>query len=527
MHGTTYWKHTDQEYQNLIDSTQVSEGSSVRDYTEFGWENYKIAKEALPELNENSTSKPFSVYKEGTDISIRTDFGDKDIAHLWRNPNRINNEGLNLINIYTYNKDEPHDSLTGELFKSSGDDVAPLYLNESYLGGNHGYYGLITLTAENHGKTTSDIGSVWELSGLGRNFIIVDIVNADQIKMFSDFTGNYARPIHMFSGANGTLTHVEGATNSGTFTYTQTSQGQLYPGTNNKDIRYILDGEEITEDGLFYGDNFKIEEGYTITDIPSIQTMLKDSKGVKLDLSSDDIPGMVRVVNIYTHNINGSITVQSSFRFLKQTDIAFYGAIQSGAIGNKAYVPDVGVTGGLDLSTVVTQGTAILGFSKESWLDPDKPPYRYHQFNGDLSRGMAIGYNTSFGLAKPDIRKNDPSAGNFNGSSKKMYPHVKVGGTATEGEYHQVVSFRAPLRVIDPDATDIYWYWVGDDVYFAFDFHKSINKSISVPDYLIGKKIEIVDIHENTKIYSDFVSVDGIAVEILNGYGYGVVRLYD
>ena len=467
------------------------------------------------------------MYKSGNQISIKTDFGDKDIAHLWKYPIENNNEGLNLIATYTYDKGDPDDSLIGEMFKNSTDDITPLHINGSYVGGNHGYFDLITLTAANHGKTTSDIGSVWSLSGQEKNFIIVDVVNADQIKIFSDFTGIQTSPTYYWNDTNGTLTHLKGATNTGTITFTQAIKEQLYPGANNKVVRFMLDGEEITENGLFYGDKFKIEEGYTITDIPSIQAMMKNSKGVKLDLSSDDIPGMVRVVNIFNHNINGSLTIQSSFRFLKQTSIAFYGAIQSMAIGSKAYVPDVGVINDLDLSKVVTQGTSTLGFDKSSWLNPDKPPYRYHQFADDLSKGMAIGYNTEFGVAKPDIRKNTSTAGNFMGSSKKMYPYVKTGGTTTEGEYHQVISFRVPLRKIDADATDMYWYWVGDDVYLAFDFHKSVNKSISVPDYLIGKKLEIIDIHENTKVYSDFVSVDGIAIEILNDYGYGVLRLFD
>jgi hypothetical protein len=289
----------------------------------------------------------------------------------------------------------------------------------------------------------------------------------------------------------------------------------------------VLDGKEITDNGVYFGDKFDIVESYNITDIPSIQQYLKDHVGSKANLSDDTIAGWVTVTNVFSHNRNGSITIKTGYEYLKDTNIQFYGGVQSLSIGTKAYVPGVGVVDGKDMSTVITQGDNTLSFTKSTWLNAEKPPYRYHQFNDDLTKGMALGYNTSFGVAKPSIRKNDTDAGNYNGTSKKMYPLVKVGGTATAGDYQEVISYRVPLRIIDPDATDLYWYWVGDDIYLAFDYHKNIDKTIKLPSYMAGMKIEQLDIHPNTTVQSEFVSAKGIKVKVKNNYGYGVLRLYN
>jgi hypothetical protein len=140
---------------------------------------------------------------------------------------------------------------------------------------------------------------------------------------------------------------------------------------------------------------------------------------------------------------------------------------------------------------------------------------------------MAIGYNTLFGVTKPVLRKTDTNAGNYIGSSMKMYPYAKYGGSVTTGDYQEVIAFRVPLRIIDTDATCLYWYWVGNDIYLAFDYHKNIDKIIELPSYMAGMKIEQLDIHANTTVQSEIVSAKGIKVKIINNYGYGVLRLYN
>jgi hypothetical protein len=528
MHSGSYWAHTTEQFNTLIDSAQVEEGSVRNEYTSYGWENYKIAETALPEQFKKLQNNNVVILKTGTKISARVRFDDtKDLYHLWEYPITNNNLGLNLVDIATCDKTAPYDKLSGTSFKTSGDDIAPLYLNGSYVGANHGFFDVLKLTTTGHGKTTADIGSVWSLNG--KNFLILDIVDANTIKIFSDFTGNQTSPTNYTSATSfsGTLTHVSGATNTTSITFTATAKDQIYPMTNNKKFKLVLDGKEITADGVYFGDKFDLIEIYTIMDVPSIQQYIKTNIGAKANLSNDSIAGWVNVTNIFSHNKNGSLTVKTGYEFLKQTNISFYGAVQSFSIGAKAYVPDVGIVDGKDMSTVVTQGANTLDFAKSSWLSPTKPPYRYHQFSTDLTKGMALGYNTSFGVAKPSIRQNDTSAGNIAASTNKMYPYVKASGTAVAGDYQEAIAFRIPLRIIDTDATCLYWYWVGKDIYLAFDYHKNIDKIIELPSYMAGKKIEQLDVHANTSVKSEIVSAKGIKVKVTNNYGYGVLRLYD
>jgi len=484
---------------------------------------------ALPSFANTQTEESnVALLKSGTQISVRVPFDESnDIYHLWEYPRTSGNKGLNLVGIYTCSKSVSKETISGTLYKTSGDDVAPLYLNSSYVGGSHGYYDLIRLTVTGHGKAIEDIGSVWLLSEGIKRYIILDIVDSNTLTIFSDFTGDQFLPTYYWSANSGTLTHISGATNTTDIVFTAAVKEQLYPNTNNKSLKIVLDGKEIVNDGLYFGDKLNLIETYNITDIPSIQQFLKDGVGsyAKPNLEDSSIDGWVTVANIFSHGRNGSITIKTAYLFLKETVIQFYGATQSMSIGEKAYVPDVGTVDGKDMSTVVTQGENTLNFLKTTWLNQEKPPYRYHQFNNDLSKGIAIGYNTQFGIAKPNLRKTDAGAGNIHGATKKMYPFVKVSGTASAGDYHEVVAFRVPLRVIDTDATCLYWYWFGDDIYLAFDYHKNINKIIKLPSYMAGMKVEVIDINVNTTVLSEFVSALGIKVQIQNNYGYAVLKL--
>src|SRR5690606_13732840 len=132
-------------------------------------------------------------------------------------------------------------------------------------------------TANAHGKTTADIGSVWSYNA--KNFIIIDVPTANTIMIFSDYSGNPLLPTNYTLGTSfsGTLTHVSSATNTANITFTATVKGQLHPGINNVQVKLTIDGKEITDDGIYYGDNVDLIESYIITDIPSIQTKLKAS----------------------------------------------------------------------------------------------------------------------------------------------------------------------------------------------------------------------------------------------------------
>ncbi|HWQ76868.1 MAG TPA: hypothetical protein VN441_16295 [Syntrophomonas sp.] len=475
------------------------------------------------------TQKTFvCLIKNGTQIAARVPWDDNnDLFHLWEYPRVDRNKGLNMIGLYTCPKSQAINNLTGTLFKNASDDITPLQFNFGYVGGNHGYNHIDQITATGHGKVVQDIGSVWTING--KNYLILDIVDANTLKTIQDYSGTPTFPADNLGSTSGTLAHVSGATNTEDIVYTAKTTLQLTPNTNNKSVALVLDGKEIEDDGVYFGDKFDLVEKYNIINIRSLQTYLKANVGgsIKPNLADDSLAPGITVTNIFTHGRNGSLTVKTGYEMFIGVASVILGAVQSMKIGSKAYIPGVGVVAGKDMSTVVTQEGNTLEFINTAWLDANNPPYRFHQFNDDLSKGIALGYNTGFGMAKPITRKTGTKAGAYSGENKKMYPYCRFGGTLSAGNYLEVVSFRVPLRIIDSDATCLYWYWLGNDIYLAFDYHQSIDKTIELPSYMAGMKIEQLDVHANTTIQGEIVSAKGIKVKVINNYGYGVLRLYN
>ena len=508
--------------ENLL-ATQVEVGAVATVY-----EEPSLTIPLLKQASSTAEAGSVTVNKVDDKIAVRVPWTEtEDFYTLWQYPNTFQNEGLNMMGVYTIDKNAPKTSLSGTLWKTSNDDIAPINGSPNNIGANHGYIYVDKITATAHGKTNFDIGSVWTIGG--KNYVIIDIVDANSLLTIQEYTGVPSYPAQPLPSASGTLVHVNGATNTGDLVYTAKVYNQLYPSTNKKTLAIVVDGNEVKENGVYTGDKLEIVEKYDVTWVESVINYVKANgkKATKPKLNDDSIDGWFTVTNVFQHGRNGSITVQAGYEFLREFVNNNYGIVQSMIVGNKAYVPDVGAVAGLDMSTVVTQGTADLIFTKATWLSPTKPPYRYHQFNTDMTKGMALGYNTKFGVAKPARRQNDADAGKFQGSTKKMYPNVKIGGNFVKGDFEQAIAFRAPLQKLDAEATALYWYWVGNDVYLAFDYHVNVNKTVKLPNYLAGKKIEQLDIHPNATIQSEFVSSEGIKVKIINNYGYGVLRLYD
>ena len=532
-----YTEHTTDDFNRIRNSIQLEENAYFTRFEPYGTYTPTVSEQAMPTSYESIKSamakfvgkrSNFVIVKKGTQIAVRTKFSDtQDFINLWEYPKENTNRGLNLVNWYVVDESAPDDTITGTVFKNSGDDVTPLFLQDSYVGANHGYSELIRLTATAHGKTVDDTGSLWAIGG--KQFILYDVIDANTLRVFSNFTGVQTAPVNKWTSNSGTLIHVSGAVNSSDITFTAYAKDQLHPMTNNKYIKLLLDDKDLIADGVYYGDKFDLVEVYNIMDVPSIQTYLKTLVGTSKvpNLVSNTFDGWVNVTNVFSHGRNGSVTVKTGYNYLKDTAIGYYGVVQAINIGVKAYVPDVGIVDGKDMSTVVTQGANALSFTSDTWLKADKPPYRYHQFSDDMLKGVALGYNPQFGIAKPSIRVATGTGGVFNGSTKKLYPYVQGGKSAISGDYEETIAFRVPLRVIDADATCLYWYWIGNDVYLAFDYHKNIDKFIELPSYLTGKKIEQLDVHANVTIQSEFVSAKGIKVKVANSYGFGVLKLYD
>src|SRR5690606_28303547 len=121
---------------------------------------------------------------------------------------------------------------------------------------NHGYQkSNITLAA--HGKTVSDIGSVW--SSGGKQYVIVGIVSNNVLSVTSR-SDNTAFSL-------GTLSHVSGANNTASFTPTATVSEQWYPAIRDRKVICFVDNIKIdlTQNATYgFKNTVKFLESYSI-----------------------------------------------------------------------------------------------------------------------------------------------------------------------------------------------------------------------------------------------------------------------
>ena len=497
-------------------------------------------EEGLTEIEENleaiktkDTSMVLNMNENEIYVRAKNWKQDNDLVWKWNKVNpRKNyecNKFLNMSAIYEmpHNADDIDiSSLT--TWKSAGDDITPVNFNSTYIGANHGYSCCSMATAEGHGKTEADIGSIWLLGE--STFVLISIPDENRLRLqhFNDTKMNSGK-FGSWVSCTGTLTHSSGATNTDDIVVTESSMCQLYRSFNNYSIDVLVDGQSVGIDavGTFTGDRVDIITQYNIIYLPAMINYLIENVGNNTNESqfSEDIEDYYITLYVdYQFNRNGSLSTYSSFYVNKDLSVGYFGLVQSIALSNPVYtyLPDTTTW----QSLVEQTGAETQRFSKSDWTSTDKVPYRYYQFEStDADKGVALVFDRSIGWGDNEIRKNHIS--NDCGmcyTSRKLYPSFISGGTLSSGTYFDGCAVRVPLYKYDEDLTSIGWYWVNDDIILMIDIHNAINKDIILPDYMNHRKVTILDKTDSCTCGQTFIFNNKLRF-ITSGYGYLVVKL--
>ncbi|MDC5140682.1 pyocin knob domain-containing protein, partial [Acinetobacter baumannii] len=157
---------------NTITATnvQVEVGQSATPY-EPGGKQYKIDASYFSE----ATTSEHSLSIDGNNATLKGIVDGLPITmNMWLTKVGTTGE-LTVFNFAS-------DYVNGVLQRNLGDDVAPMRLDGTTVGANHGYR-KTNLTAANHGKTTADIGSIW--TNGTKEFVIVEIVSSSILSVTS------------------------------------------------------------------------------------------------------------------------------------------------------------------------------------------------------------------------------------------------------------------------------------------------------------------------------------------------------
>lgn len=468
----------------------------------------------------NTDKYPVVLTKSGNNIQVRTranalqDFAIRGGLYSSNNLAFCYDSNIYLVN----HSDLYSDMSGGTAFKLSGDDIAPAHFNYSYRGGNHGDDRVKKITSSSaHGLTEANIGQIWTDAN-SQDWMILNVDSATTAIIGRPLTSpNYAKA---FEAGN----PVSPLTYNGTsVAFASYQQVGLLPAANHVSVKVYVDGTEITEDGVYYGNYVDVAESYDLIYIPDMLDYLAENVGDNTNTSICDdslISSYCTVINTYRFSERGAMTLFNSIDFNKQVKFEFYGGLQSQTIGRYFCVPNT-----IDYESISQQPNSDIHLVPEKWANADNPPTRFYQFDAaNWTKGFLVGVNPEIGLGIPSVRKTVNDACFFS-KQYKIYPYFKTDeNPLAAGTNLNAVTFRCPLLPYDTDIKAVAWYYVGDTIYLMVDVQDTVSKYLPLPDKFVGKKAEIIEQVGTISLASPFVTTRGLKLGTTN-YGSAIIKL--
>lgn len=455
----------------------------------------------------------------------------------------VSNPNVNLVSALLISKGGSLDS--GTVVKNSGDDICPVNLNGSYIGGNHGWNQPYVLTLNAHGKTFADIGSKWKNSA-NVIFTILRIVDANTIWICSENqnTNGYG---YTFITPSGTLNYVSNGVNTGDITgYTTVSIGNLYNTVVSNKRKVLVDGktEYPSTSGIIKCTSVDIVEDYDVLDLPSVINSLtanRPSGGYTSNIDLNTVAG----IKFFNHNItyrllsNGvTLTLQNFFTYRKY-NLNFHGFIQASAISGSLYIPKVlpisdGVkTWDFRKNEVWDPYPALpLYFTPQYWENPQSPPDRLLNHNSNINFHMGYLFDRGVGKLRRESSTDWLTQAIFLNTTGKLYPFgVNKGGVNMEANtFLSCVAFRHFSNPANNPVGRLNYtsYELNGKVFIYLDYKNTIEDKITIPQEWQGKKIVVNEKTSNVIVFGEITTNElrvNCLIDSSNFYGYCVLTL--
>ncbi len=358
----------------------------------------------------------------------------------------------------------------------SADETAPFYINGMYIGSNHGAHASL-VTANAHGKTYADIGSIWQSSS-GKKYCLVRIIDENKLMLLEKVEKSLTGANFVFTNnETGTFTNVSGGVNTGAITVTAASMKQLYAVTDMKHTYQIVRdgvkteisaqdaGKTLKADELIITETYSIMDPYTIDEALAGGSFSSDILADAIynsDLLPDYEP-LLSYKQIITVKGDGTIVTEVDHQLLKDVkSIEYYGYqyyprddIYGGGVYR--HIPGMKAFSATDTTTnesktydysvpqwflskkdgVYSGSYARYTATSSSWNNSDIVPSRIQDFIRDTSGKNVLAYMTGFlpvGDGAPNARKEKTTSniyfygyGGTSAHNTKAYPKLICG----------------------------------------------------------------------------------------------------
>ena len=451
-------------------------------------------------------NKAIKLIKYGTNLKIRSRLSaDKDImvTMYLRNGNTTFNV------FYVGDKSLSDSELASEenLIRNIVDMVGPVGVATFWsLYAQHGW-AIPRMVVDTQTLDDSDIGSIW-VDQNGYRFIIGNVSDNDIYllpELTMDENGIYSASWSAKLDYPTSLTHVSGAIHTGSITGCSSRHDLLIQQVSER--HYILDGMEIIDNGVYYGNHLSIQEhilGYNIGKVESWFPMPEyNGSLIDFDRSFEFNNGMNVTCNTtmycrYPFVLTSYRSIQPQFPLQKDQyhSYSFIPKVQSIHYDHR-----------VDMPFNSDEGTSqIVIKRKASYLyDVDKQPercvtYLKNDDDGNYLVGMAGGCSLTRGLSVDSIRNKNIDINNttalYGGTDvpNKFYPSILY-SLKTPMDPSFVAEISGYYTWFDPNINDCYvhYYKDGDDyILYIHAFESMPRARINLPQFMNGMAVDSI-----------------------------------
>lgn len=534
-----------------------SSWSSINGVTKQEYFNIKQLSEDVKQLSEEKGNMKVHVYgitvPESSNLFyIRTSYNKtKDIILLY------NTNGNGLVSpdsAYVGDKSLSDSALMSSTYLVSrhSDSTAP-FLNSSiywHLFAKHGY--VIPIINNTVNMTERDVSAIWK-DQLDRQYTIGKVTES-YIYLLPVFTNtNEGEANRGWKTPNDTkpshLTHVSGGTHTTEFNCTYYSTTQLRPIMKSYNRKMLVDGTEITKEGDYYCNEFKVSESQIGYDPATIDTWFPSPV-------LDDAQEMARFT--WSYNFKGAnCSVNTTVDVRRKIECQSYGACQQQFFLDKGtykamfLIPKLKPQNGIDPSKPFNSPSTLstgLNYQRNSTylIDENDPVdrqigYLYDKSADDYLVGMAAGLslitgdtvkekriqNIAIGTGNPHDRLGGFSPSNIN---KFYIAAVNTAPFADDGynfpntyfkEINYYVSYFDPAENVG----QVYWYKDGNNYVIYAHCQTAQNRlAIHLPAFMDGLKVAVVEKTEGTTLLTDVIQNGTLFVNYTDASNYIVVK---
>lgn len=437
-----------------------------------------------------------------------------------------------------------------DLIHACGDDGTPCFVNGTYIGANHGWFGVREIASPQHGLATADLGGAWS-DEKGAPWILIKVLDADRLWFMSDNAGSLDRWKFQAALAGALLVRQSDGRK---LTLGKQASTQLIPSCRITSRHDLAEGKTPLRDGEAVScSRFDVIEEYDIVNPAAVLEAVKRAPGREVNFVDPALPALITQRIRYRFQPMGTCLVDHRTTAHVALSLGSMGFIQTRTLvrrsedGLRYLIPGTipftlqGTTydfrAGQDFSERL-KTPLHFGAAQGNLASADRLPSRFIQLLQRREKGAeadavgyAFGYSLTKGMTRPDARRANCETALMIHTSNKSYPHAldQKKGAISPGETFEARAYRqyfAP-RALSANAACAYWHQEDDDVIVCVDYLQPVERDLlRLPEFLADRRVTVLESTPSVTVISGAtVPKSGLVLSVKDAYGSAVLKL--